>query len=173
MWAIRSALKLLGQARSRGRLYKLWSILTRRSGQLLDLNQIEAHGTVRNRYYAGIQTIPLRQIRGSAGRCQDFDVVFHPRGCHNQWRWLNIAATQHMGLPLPPVQLIQVGEIYFVEDGHHRVSVARAKGQTCIEAEVVVWEVANLQTWQQPTTARRRTPALGQRQQPVSPVGTS
>jgi hypothetical protein len=53
-----------------------------------------------------------------------------------------VAQARQQGLSLPPVELTQVGEVYFVRDGHHRISVARALGQTDIEAEVRVWQVA-------------------------------
>jgi hypothetical protein len=51
---------------------------------------------------------------------------------------LNIAKLRLEGRPLPPVELIQVGDSYFVRDGHHRISVARAFGQTAIDAQVTV-----------------------------------
>jgi hypothetical protein len=61
-----------------------------------------------------------------------------------------------MGAALPPVELVRVEDIYFVQDGHHRISVARAMGQTCIEAEVVVWQVARPLSWQPLAGARYR-----------------
>jgi len=55
-----------------------------------------------------------------------------------------------MGTPLPPVELVQVGDVYFVRDGHHRISVARTVGQRDIEAEVTVWHVDGPLPWEEP-----------------------
>ena len=84
----------------------------------------------------------LGQIRGSEGRCQDFDVAFHPLKQHAEERWVSVARAQLRGLGLPPIELIQVGEVYFVRDGHHRISVAAALGQQEIDAVVTVWQLA-------------------------------
>jgi hypothetical protein len=91
--------------------------------------------------------VPLRQIRGSAGRSHDFDAVFHPRQGRNKGRWLRIAVARQMGTYLPPVELVRIGDAYFVRDGHHRISVAHAMGQACIEAEVVNWQVTEPLPW--------------------------
>jgi len=56
--------------------------------------------------------------------------------------WMGIAMARQQGIAMPAVQLIQVGDLYFVRDGHHRMSVARALGEAYVEAEVTVWEVA-------------------------------
>ncbi len=76
------------------------------------------------------------------GRCDDFDVGFHPLKEHTEERWVSVARAQLRGLGLPPVELIQVGDAYFVCDGHHRISVAAALGQQEIDAVVTVWQVA-------------------------------
>jgi hypothetical protein len=115
--------------------------LTRRRQNLLDLGDVERRCAVTHRHYAGIRTVRLCQMRGSEGRCHDFDAAFYPSRQHCRNRWLAIAAAYEKGLSLPPVNLVQVGELYFVLDGHHRVSVARALGRQYIEAEVVVWQV--------------------------------
>jgi hypothetical protein len=52
---------------------------------------------------------------------------------------------------LPAVDLIQIGDVYFVRDGHHRISVGRAMGQEIIDAEVTVWEVAGPLPWERAT----------------------
>ena len=72
----------------------------------------------------------------------DFDAQFRPTQTHSQGRWLSVATARLQGVPLPPVELIQVGDTYFVRDGHHRVSVARALGELDIDAEVRVWRAA-------------------------------
>jgi hypothetical protein len=165
---IHAALKLYDRARSRSWRHRLWSRLVRRPGHLLDLGQIETSGAVRDRCYAGIQTVSLGQIQGSASRCHDFDSAFHPRRNHTKGRWVNIAVARLMGAPLPPVELVQVGDLYFVQDGHHRISVARALGQACIEAKVVVWQVAGPPPWQCPVPAGDQTQA--RRPQAMEPL---
>ena len=51
-------------------------------------------------------------------------------------------------LPLAPIQLIQVGDAYFVRDGHHRISVSRAFGQVAMDAEVITWKAQPPFPWQ-------------------------
>ena len=58
-------------------------------------------------------------------------------------RWTRVASAWLAGVVFAPVELLQVGGGYFVRDGHHRISVARAVGQLTIEAEVTIWEVAS------------------------------
>jgi hypothetical protein len=60
-----------------------------------------------------------------------------------------IAAAWELGRELPPVELVQIGDFYFVRDGHHRISVARAMGQEHIEAEVTVWDVVGPLPWEE------------------------
>jgi hypothetical protein len=59
-----------------------------------------------------------------------------------------------MNIGLPPVELIQVGDLYFVCDGHYRISVARALSETHIDAEVVRWDVVKRLSDEQPAMAR-------------------
>lgn len=122
--------------------------LTRRLHRLLDLAEVEAACQVRARWHGGFQTVPIDQIRGSEGRSDDFDGHFHPLQDHNKARWLRIAAARQRGTALPPVELIRVSDVYFVRDGHHRISVARAAGQLDIEAEVTVWQVEGPLPWE-------------------------
>ena len=140
--SLRRVSQLYQRACGQGWLGRMWSALTRRPGHLLNLAEIEAACTIDNRYSAGVQTVPIQQIRGSHGRCHDFDKAFYPLQQHTRSRWLRVAQARQQGLSLPPVELTQVGEVYFVRDGHHRISVAKALGQTDIEAEVRVWQVA-------------------------------
>lgn len=122
----------------------LWSMLAGRSLSLLDLATVQTNSTVQGQRYEGIKRVPICQIRGTAerGRSRDFDANFRPRKTHSKDRWLGVATVRQMGRKLSPVSLIQVGDIYFVEDGHHRISVARACGEQEIEAEVKVWQIA-------------------------------
>jgi hypothetical protein len=134
--------RLYKRAYHRGRLGQAWARLTRSSRTLLNLTTVTATCTVGNRHYAGTQTVPIREIRGSVGRCHDFDAAFYPLQTHTKTRWLSIARAWQEGVALPPVDLIRVGAIFFVRDGHHRISVARALGQPDIDALVTMWKVA-------------------------------
>ena len=82
----------------------------------------------------------LDDIRGTEGRAQGFDDQFNPLSDQTRQRWQRVAIALDEGVPLPPVQLIQVGGTYYVRDGHHRISVNRAMGLEVIEAEVTVWQ---------------------------------
>jgi hypothetical protein len=85
---------------------------------------------------AGVVNVSLSKIVGSEGRVRDFDNTFHPLNDHTRDRWIGIAVARRNGVTLPPVELIQVGCAYYVRDGHHRISVARAAGQAEIEARI-------------------------------------
>jgi hypothetical protein len=137
-----SAATLYTQSRRYGRRGHFWSTRSRDSRRLLDLSQIEGTCRVDARCYAGLHTVPIEQIRGSEGRSNDFDRDFNPLQDHCMSRWLRVAAARDQDKVLPPVVLVQVGDVYFVRDGHHRISVARALGQLDIEAEVIVWHVS-------------------------------
>jgi hypothetical protein len=83
-----------------------------------------------------VVAVAINQIVGSEGRVNDFDKNFRPLVSHTRDRWVGIAIAQRRDIPLPPVELIQVGDEYYVRDGHHRISVARTFGQAAIEAEI-------------------------------------
>ena len=90
-----------------------------------------------NRRYAGFQDIPVSQINGSVGRSKDFDRSFRPLKKHLANRWAACYLFLQDG-NWPSIRVYRVGSQYFVEDGHHRVSVARSRGMSYILAEV--WE---------------------------------
>jgi hypothetical protein len=91
----------------------------------------------RGEYDQGVRTIPIGAVVGTVDRRPDnFDRSFRPRSPELRARWERIAAARRRGETLPPIDVYKVGELYFVRDGHHRVSVARALGDTTIEARV-------------------------------------
>ena len=129
-----AAKSLYAQAYKQGQWHRVWSILTRHPHRLLSLAEIEATCTVTERSHAGVRAVPIDRIQGSENRVNDFDRHFYPRQDHNKRRWLNVASARLQGKGLPAVELIQVGDIYFCRDGHHRISVARALEQQDIDA---------------------------------------
>jgi hypothetical protein len=96
---------------------------------------IEALGFVSERRL-GLQVVPISAIVGTVDRERDFDRHFRPTSGRVRSRWEQIAEAMRRGDPLPPVDLIKIGEIHFVRDGHHRVSVACALGHSDIDAYV-------------------------------------
>jgi hypothetical protein len=84
----------------------------------------------------GLHVVPLESIVGTVDRVRSFDRRFRPTSRRVRSRWENIAAAMRRGEALPPVDLLKVGELYFVRDGHHRVSVAAALDRTDIDAHV-------------------------------------
>jgi hypothetical protein len=85
---------------------------------------------------AGPAVVALDDIVGTVDRRREFDRRFRPTSGRVRSRWEHIAAAMRRGESMPPVDLLQIGEIYFVRDGHHRVSVARALGRSDIDAVV-------------------------------------
>jgi hypothetical protein len=84
----------------------------------------------------GLQVIPLELIVGTVDRSRDFDRQFRPTSRRVRGRWEHIAAAVRRGEPMPPIDVLRIGEICFVRDGHHRVSVAHALGHRDINAFV-------------------------------------
>lgn len=110
----------------------LFSLVTGKPTDLQSLTEIPVQG----QHYVGLRTIPLNQIVGSEGRAHEFDRAFFPRQDYSKERWVNIDVAYHQKKNLPPVELLKMGEVYFVRDGNHRISVARVHGQEFIEADV-------------------------------------
>ena len=87
----------------------------------------------------GLQDIPLKNIVGSVGRARDFTRHFMPRVSDEQERWRTIYTLAVSGAGFPPVEVLQIGPVYFVQNGHHRVSVASYLSWSTIQADVTVW----------------------------------
>jgi hypothetical protein len=96
---------------------------------------VQALGFVSERA-GGDHVVALEAIVGTVDRGREFDRSFRPTSARVRSRWEHIAAAMRRGESMPPVDLVRIGQIYFVRDGHHRVSVARALGRTDIDAHV-------------------------------------
>jgi hypothetical protein len=96
---------------------------------------VEALGRV-GQHDLGLQVVPLDAIVGSVDRTVDFDRGLRPTSARLRSRWERIAAAQRRGESMPPVSLFKIGDLYFVRDGHHRVSVAKSLGRQDIDAYV-------------------------------------
>ncbi len=105
------------------------------SVDLIPFEEVRTRWHLTQKYCRGLQDIELARIRGSVGRYRDFTSAFLPRRDHLRQRWERVntmVSTQEM----PPIELYQVGDAYFVVDGNHRVSNARQEGMKTITADV-------------------------------------
>ncbi len=144
-WKVHTRLvaqRLFDHALRQGWMARLFDALCRRSSTLALLTDLPVTGT-NSTNLPEVQSIPLHQIIGSEGRSHDFDRHFAPLHEHIRERWISLATLRSEGHPLPPVELVQVGASYYVLDGHHRISVARAFGDETIEAYVTVWDLGS------------------------------
>jgi len=118
--------------------------LGRGCNDLLSFQDVYEYLRDRPHYQRGLQQVALSQIVGSTGRSGEFDLAYYPVQGGSKDRWVNIAKGRNQNTTLPPVLLYKVGEAYFVEDGNHRVSVARVSGDAHIVANVIEIDVSNL-----------------------------
>ena len=123
-------------ARRREWLAALRDALSRSPHELLGLEEVRNRLQIRGQRHLGLMTVPLDKIIGSEGRYADFDRHFLPRSDHVRDRWMNVDRANQLYIDLPPVDLYKIGDVYFVRDGNHRVSVARQQGQREIDANV-------------------------------------
>ncbi len=124
------------RARFKAFLNGVWSTLSGQPNRLLSYDEVKEKLHVGGPIYRGMQTVRVEQIAGSLNRYHQFDRAFLPIQDDTSARWLSINRAFYQDVSLPPVVLYKVGQVYFVVDGHHRVSVAREQGQIFIDAEV-------------------------------------
>jgi len=127
---------------SRARRRRTLARLAARLRRADDVNQIlpfeevaRALGRVGERRL-GEEPIPLDSIVGTVDRSREFDRAFRPTSPRVRERWQGINRAQRRGESMPPIDVYRIGELHFVKDGHHRVSVARALGHKDINAYV-------------------------------------
>src|SRR5829696_500385 len=125
------------RARQKAFLNDLLASIGRRPNDLIPFHEFRRRLQPEAESYRGMQTVPVRQIVGSMDRFRDFDRAFLPRGNATRGRWRNIDRAYYQDVRLPPIQLYKVGDVYFVKDGNHRVSVAKERGVEYIDAEVI------------------------------------
>lgn len=125
------------QAHRAAGIQRVLNLFRPRSDDLLSFEEVKKRLRLSRKSHRGLQEIPVEQIRGSVGRYRDFTATFLPKKASLRERWERIAAVSQ-ATGLPPIEVYQVGEAYFVLDGNHRVSVARQHGYRTIQA--YVWE---------------------------------
>jgi hypothetical protein len=124
------------RARTRELLSRFAGLLDPERERLLSLEEVVALLKPSGETYVGMKAVEVDRIVGSEGRYRDFNRHFLPRREHLRSRWKSIDMANYEDVPLPPVRLYELGGLYFVRDGNHRVSVARLRGQGHIDAEV-------------------------------------
>jgi hypothetical protein len=124
------------RARMRAMFSQMQHFMHTDRDKLLSFNDVKEILKPKNQVYRGTQIVPINLIVGSEGRYRDFNKYFFPKSEHLRSRWQRVdeaIITDHI---LPPIQLYEIGGVYFVRDGNHRVSVAKSQGVEYIDAEV-------------------------------------
>jgi nucleotide-binding universal stress UspA family protein len=124
------------RARKQAAMAQLVARFTGRSDELLAYHEVSDQIKMTGIVEAGLQEIPLKAIVGSVGRYKDFTREFLPKKDSNEERWARVRASVSEMRGWPPIEVYQIGEVYFVKDGNHRVSVARQLGADTITAYV-------------------------------------
>lgn len=135
-WYENLATEDFSRARTREFLSRVGVLLDPSRDRLLSLEEVKAVLKPGGETYEGLKAVPLELIVGSEGRYRDFNRHFLPRHEHLRSRWVRVDLAHYTDVPLPPVRLYEIGGVYFVRDGNHRVSVAKLRGQMSLDAEV-------------------------------------
>lgn len=125
------------RARNKARFTNIFMVIHSEKKELLSYYDVKDMIKPKSQTYRGMQVVKIDNIIGSEGRYKDFNKAFLPKKEHLRNRWENIDRAHIKDVILPPISLFKIGEVYFVRDGNHRVSVARTQGVYSIDAEVV------------------------------------
>jgi hypothetical protein len=125
------------KARSRATISSLLNTLTPDRQRLLSLEDVKNLIRPSNESYKGMQEVPIDKIVGSEGRYRDFNSAFLPKHDFIRGKWESVDRAHLTDVILPPIKLYEIGGVYFVRDGNHRVSVAKMQGTEQIDAEVI------------------------------------
>jgi len=127
-------------ARRKAFLEEMLSYVTGRPNDLLPFEEVRQSLRLQDSTYKGLQDVELDKIVGSVGRYRDFTRTFLPKSDRSMERWRRVDAVTHEMVGTPPIEVFKIGDVYFVRDGNHRVSVARAHGAITIEAYVIEYK---------------------------------
>jgi hypothetical protein len=125
------------RARRKAFIHDIVAFLFGENNDLLSFDEVQRSLRARGQAYSGVRPVEVAKIVGSVDRYKDFDRAFLPTQSRTARRWMSIDRAHYESIHLPPVSLFKVGDLYFVRDGHHRVSVAREQGVEFIDAEVI------------------------------------
>lgn len=125
------------RARNKALFNEIQHLLTPEEAAMISLKAVRKVIKTQSETYIGMKVIPINKIVGSEGRYRDFDNQFFPKRSIIKERWEHVDEAVIKDIVLPPIKVYELGGLYFVRDGNHRVSVAKAKGVEFIDAEVV------------------------------------
>jgi len=125
------------KARTKEVFSKIMHFMDPQRNKLLSLNDVREILKPKTESYKGMQTVPIKMIAGSEGRYRDFNKYFLPKSDELRDRWERVDEARLSDIILPPIHLYEIGGVYFVRDGNHRVSVAKTQGVEMIDAEVI------------------------------------
>ena len=125
------------RARGKAILSQIQHFLNTDRNKLLSFNDVKDILKPKNEVYKGMQVVPIKFIVGSEGRYHDFNKFFLPKREHLRQRWQKVDEAHIKDIILPPILLYEIGGVYFVRDGNHRVSVAKMQEVEFIDAEVI------------------------------------
>lgn len=125
------------RAHNKAFINEIQHLLNPEEATLLSLNDVKQLIKPKNETYVGMKTIEVSKVVGSEGRYNDFDNRFFPKNSHLRNRWQHVDEAAINYISLPPIKVYELAGLYFVRDGNHRVSVAKARGTEFIDAEVV------------------------------------
>lgn len=125
------------RAYRKGYMRAILNWVRNRNNELLPFDEVMRNTPIRGQHYIGIRQIETEKIIGSVSRYLDFDRAFLPRQTHTRSRWESIDRAFFQDVILPPIEVYKLGNMYFVKDGNHRVSVARERGQSYMDAYVI------------------------------------
>ncbi|MBN1411174.1 MAG: transcriptional regulator [Spirochaetales bacterium] len=115
---------------------KISFLISDDTNEPLSLEDIKSILKPKSSTYKGVKPVKVSKIVGSEGRYKDFNRMFLPKHTHLRDRWESVDKAHHTAAILPPVNLYEIGGLYFVRDGNHRVSVAKLQKVEFIDAEV-------------------------------------
>ena len=124
------------RAKNKAMFSRIQNFMEADRDNLLSFNVVKDIVKPRGEVYRGMQAVPISKIIGSEGRYRDFNRFFFPRRDFLRNRWESIDRANMKNISLPAIRLYEIGGVYFVRDGNHRVSVARYQGGEEIDAEV-------------------------------------
>lgn len=125
------------KARNKAFINELQHLLNPDETKMISFSQMKKFLKPQNETYIGMKTIPISKIVGSEGRYKDFDNQFLPKNSFMKERWEHVDEAVIKDIVLPPISVYELGGLYFVRDGNHRVSVAKSKGVEFIDADII------------------------------------
>jgi len=132
--------KIFTKAMTKALGEEIRGVFLRRSMGLLPFEEVKEKLELWFATDLGIKNIPIDAIIGSQGRYRNFTRHFFPLNENLRNRWKHIERAVSSGKELPPCELYKVCNAYFVKDGHHRISVAKAQNRRFVQARVLEYE---------------------------------